>query len=89
MEELKLKFIKGIKWNYLVNLLLGLSRPVLSILLARILYPEDFGLFSMAIVFINFITLFQDAGLGYALIQKYNEDEHKMANVVFYCSLIL
>lgn len=43
---------------------------ILTMLLARLLTPEDFGMMAMLLVFIAFATLLTESGLGSALIQK-------------------
>ena len=44
----------------------------LQLVLARILFPEDYGIVAMAAVFITLLELINDLGLGSALIQKRN-----------------
>lgn len=46
----------------------------LQLVLARILFPEDYGIVAMAAVFITLLELINDLGLGSALIQKRNEE---------------
>jgi PST family polysaccharide transporter len=48
----------------------GFLQMVASIVLARLLVPEDFGLFAMGTVLTNFGPLLIDFGLGDATIQK-------------------
>lgn len=43
---------------------------VVSIVLARILMPEEYGIISMVLVFINIANVFVSNGLGEALVQK-------------------
>lgn len=43
---------------------------IVTIVLARLLTPSDFGLIAMLLVFINLGTLLADAGFGAALIQR-------------------
>jgi len=40
------------------------------VVLARILFPEEFGIVGMALVFTSFVEVFNDLGFGAALIQK-------------------
>jgi teichuronic acid exporter len=47
---------------------------IIKIILARILFPEEFGLVGMAVVFISFVEIFNDIGIGAALIQRKDED---------------
>lgn len=43
---------------------------VVSIFLARLLNPDDFGVLAMATIFYGWVELFTDFGLGQSLIQK-------------------
>lgn len=46
------------------------AQIIVTIVLARLLTPSDFGLIAMLLVFINLGTLLADAGFGSALIQR-------------------
>jgi PST family polysaccharide transporter len=48
---------------------------VVIIILARLLFPEDFGIIAISNVIVGTITLFQDLGMGSAIIQKKRIDE--------------
>lgn len=64
------------------------SQLVISIILARILMPSEFGILAMAMVFINISIAFVDSGFGAALIQK----KHVTAvdkSTIFYFNLIV
>jgi O-antigen/teichoic acid export membrane protein len=47
-------------------------RMVSTVVLARLLTPEDYGLFGMVTVLVAFITVFIDFGLSMAAIQKHD-----------------
>ena len=47
---------------------------IVSISLARILAPEDYGTIALVTVFTTILQVFVDSGLGTALIQKKNAD---------------
>jgi len=54
----------------------GLSHPVGfigNILLARLLIPEDFGIYVIVNFIVGFLSIFGDIGLGASLIQKHEE----------------
>ncbi|MEP4077638.1 lipopolysaccharide biosynthesis protein [Haloferula sp.] len=59
-----------------------------SILLARILDPEDFGLIKMVAVASAFVAVFRDGGLSAATIQK-SAIEHKEVSTLFWINLAL
>lgn len=63
---------------------------VVSIVLARILAPEEYGAIALITVFITVLQVFVDSGLGNALIQKKDADDLDFstvfyANVAFCC----
>ena len=61
---------------------------VVSIVLARLLAPEEFGLLAIITVFINLASVFLDFGFSTALIQKQDvREEHFSA--VFYLNVVM
>ena len=61
---------------------------VYSIVLARILAPADFGIVAIAQVFVTFFALFQDMGLGSAIIQRQDLESDDLSRL-FGFSLVL
>ncbi len=61
---------------------------VTSIVLARLLLPEDFGLIALVTVFITIANVFVQSGFGTALIQKKDADDLDFSSV-FYASLLI
>lgn len=61
---------------------------VTSIVLARLLLPEDFGLIALVMVFITLANVFVQNGFGTALIQKKDADDLDFSSV-FYASLLI
>jgi teichuronic acid exporter len=61
---------------------------ILSIILARLLLPEEFGLIAIILIFINIANVFVQSGLNTALIQKKDADEIDFSSV-FYSSILL
>ena len=65
-----------------------LITAIVSIVLARILMPEDYGIISLVTIFITICDVFISSGFGNALIQKANADEVDFSSV-FYASLAI
>lgn len=61
---------------------------IVSIVLARLLVPEDYGVIALVTVFTTILQVFIDSGLGTALIQKKNADDLDFSSV-FYFNLIV
>lgn len=55
-----------------------------SIVLARILSPEDYGTIALVTVFTTIMQVFVDSGLGTALIQKKNADDLDFSSVFYF-----
>jgi PST family polysaccharide transporter len=80
--------VQAFKWSLLGELGSRVIGPVVFIVLARILLPEDFGVVAAATVAISFSQVFWDSGLARALIQR-NADDDELANAVFWANLAL
>lgn len=57
---------------------------IVSIVLARILTPNDFGTVSLVMVFTTIMQVFVDSGLGTALIQKKDADDLDFSSVFYF-----
>lgn len=57
---------------------------IVSIVLARILAPEDYGMIALVTVFTAILQVFVDSGLGTALIQKKEADDLDFSSVFFF-----
>lgn len=80
--------LSGLFWKFSERISGQFVSFVLSIILARILMPEDYGAVAMVQLFIIFANVFINSGLGTALIQKKDADELDFSTM-FYCSLLL
>lgn len=81
MANLKQKTLSGISWNAFSSIINQISGYVISILLARLLDPSDFGLMALVVVVIGFGKLLKDIGLGEALIQKLDITEEQRSSI--------
>lgn len=82
------KAVKGIIWQLLTRGCSKIVTATVSIALARILCPEDFGIVAMTSIFLAIIGLITDGGLGASLVQKKDID-HLDTNTVFFFGLVL
>ena len=64
---------------------------IVSMILARILTPEDYGTIALVTVFTSIMQVFVDSGLGTALIQKKEADDLDFSSVFYFnfCICIL
>lgn len=61
-------------------------RFAITITLAHLLFPRDFGLIGLAAIFIGLIITFHELGLGAAIIQKKDIDEEHLSTA-FWASI--
>lgn len=59
---------------------------VVSVVLARLLAPETYGIIAMVLIFITIADIFVSSGFATSLIQK-KDSEATDFSIVFYCSL--
>lgn len=70
VSEIKSKGLKGSMWNFLNMMVNQLKTFIVSLILARLLVPADFGLVSMALVLNSILDFLVDFGFSSAIIQK-------------------
>lgn len=62
--------VKNFIWRFAERCGAQLVTFVVSIVLARILSPDDYGTVALVTVFTTILQVFVDSGLGVALIQR-------------------
>jgi len=87
-QSLRKKAYHGFFWSFVERFLIQFIQFALQIVLARLLFPSDFGLIGMMTIFIVISRLFVDSGLGSALIQKQNRTEDDFSTV-FYFNIVV
>lgn len=81
-------FFKNFIWRFLERCGAQCITLIVSIVLARLLDPNAFGLIAIVTVFTTVMQVFVDSGLGSALIQKKNADELDFSTV-FHFNMLL
>lgn len=80
--------ISGLIWKFAERVGVQLVSTIVSIILARILLPEDYGVVALTTIFITIANVFITSGFGSALIQKKDSDELDFSSV-FYTGLFV
>lgn len=88
MKNLKKKAAKGIFWTFIDRAGSQFIGFVITIFLARLLSPNEFGLVAMASVVIAITRIFIDSGLNDSLIQKQQCTEEDYSTV-FYFNMVM
>lgn len=87
-DSLKNKTVKGMGWSAVENVTrLGVSF-VVSVILARLLSPEEYGLIGILTIFIAIFNAIVDSGFTNALIRKQDATDTDYSTV-FYTNLVL
>jgi len=86
VQDLDSKIRSGVAWSGLTQVATQLASLVITVILTRLLSPQDFGLIAMILVFTGFATVFADMGFGAALVQKLDLGQHHK-NAVFWLSV--
>lgn len=79
--SLKQKTISGLFWTFSQQFGVQFINFLVSIMLARLLMPEDFGLIGMLTVFISIGTSLKDSGLTSSLIRTKEPDQADYSTV--------
>ncbi|MDX6181903.1 lipopolysaccharide biosynthesis protein [Flavobacterium sp. Fl-77] len=83
-NSLKSIAAKGIFWSAVDKFAVQIGQFVVSIILARILLPEDFGLIGMLAIFMALSQTFVESGLGVGLIQQQDRKEIDFSTVFLF-----
>lgn len=78
----------GLIWSYGERITAQLVSLIVSIILARILEPDHYGVVSIVMIFITFFNAFVTGGFGNSLVQKKDADELDF-NTMLYCSIVV
>lgn len=70
MDDLKAQGTRAFLWDFSGKLAMHGTSFVVTLFLARLLEPAEFGLIAMIMVIIGIAQVFTDVGLGSALIQR-------------------
>lgn len=68
------KVVNGLVWTFGERVATQIVALLISIILARHLSPEHYGVISIVLVFINLLDVFVTTGFGSALVQKKETD---------------
>ncbi len=81
--SLKKTVISSLVWKFLERLGTQGIQFVVSIILARLLLPSDYGIITMIMVFTAIANSFIQSGFSTSLIQKKNSDELDFSSVLY------
>jgi len=88
MKDLENKFITGVSWSFIQQIVTYITVFIFGIILARLLSPEEFGMVGIVGIFLGILPLFVDGGFANALKQRKQctDDEY---STVFYFNVVM
>lgn len=84
MEITRRKVVTNVLWGFGEKICAHLVSFIVSIIIARILSPKDYGTIALVLVFLDILQIFVDSGLGNALIQKKDADDLDFSTVFIF-----
>lgn len=87
-SSIKAKYINGVFWGIIEKFASLFTGFIITLVLARILTPADYGLVNMIYIFTVLGTVLLDGGFGQAIIQRKSITDSDISSV-FYINLIL
>lgn len=91
-QSLNQKVVKATKWSVVTEVISKLITPLTSMVLARLLTPEAFGVVTTITMIITFAEIFTDAGFQKYLVQHEFADEidrDESTNVAFWSNFLM
>ncbi|MGJ7920811.1 lipopolysaccharide biosynthesis protein [Neobacillus sp. LXY-4] len=84
MKSTRNSIFGGIVWRFLERIGAQGVSLIVSIILARLLSPNDYGMVALVTVFTNFAMIFVVYGFGSALIQKKDSDVVDFSTIFYF-----
>ena len=84
MANSKNSILSGLFWSYGERITAQLVSLVVTIVLARLIAPEEYGVIALVTVFISIANTFVSDGFGAALVQKPGADNLDFSTVLYF-----
>lgn len=82
------KIINSFLWKLLERFTSQTVSLLVTILLARMLMPDEYGIVAIVLVFVNIANVIVDGGLNTALVQKKQADNVDFSTIFFFCMVL-
>lgn len=88
MPSDKSQLFNGVVWNMVQKYSGLVVSTIVSMVLARLLSPDEFGIIAIATVIISFLTMLSDMGIGPAIIQRRDFNDEDINNVFTFSCIV-
>lgn len=80
-QEVKCKVVTGFFWRVLEKTSSQVAGFIISIILARLLLPSDYGIIAMTLIFLSVADVLVTSGFSSALVQKIKVDDVDFSSI--------
>jgi O-antigen/teichoic acid export membrane protein len=87
-QELKIRSVRGSLILLTAQVIKFALQITTTILLSRLILPEDFGIFAIIFAVIGFLAIFKDGGLGLSSVQSQTLNQTQLSTLFWFNSLI-
>jgi len=84
MESLKARTTRGLFWSFLDSFGVYIVKFGFSVVIARTLSPDDYGLMGMILIFIAMGQVIMQSGFSAALVQKKDTDANDLSTAFWF-----
>ncbi|WP_019555764.1 MOP flippase family protein [Thiomicrorhabdus arctica] len=82
--SLKDKAVNGVAWNGIGNIARQILLITTLVVLARLLTPEDFGVYAILMIFVTFMNIFASMGTSQAVIHLDSPDKRMLSSIFYF-----
>ncbi len=83
-DDLQKRTVRALAWSFVEAFAQRGIQFAIGIVLARLLFPEQFGLIGMLTIFIAVMRSFLDSGFAAALIQKKEVTDRELSSIFYF-----
>ncbi len=83
-KSLSQEIVNGLGWTFAERFGAQIVSFIISVVLARLLSPNDYGVIAIVLIFINIANVFVVGGFGNSLIQKKDADELDFSTLFYF-----
>lgn len=88
MSNIKSKIMSGLAWESVTKLIIQIASWTSTVLVARLLTPEDYGIVAVSGVFVGLLLIIADMGLGSGLVNKKDLNKNEVTGIFWFSFLI-
>jgi O-antigen/teichoic acid export membrane protein len=82
--SLEKQILKSVSWMAFFNFFTQCFSWIITIVIARLLLPSDYGLMAMATIITGYALNLSELGLGNAIIQRFEINENEISSVFWF-----